>query len=197
MSESSNEFKLTAARDMGLRALIRKMQAFFNEQLFPAMDPELSQLCVIEFSGLDAETREQENERLTQEQPLHMTYDETLVQVDKEPLGEFLGGAVPLNDRQQAVMDKYLSTGTVIANLLKDPSAQFDPLQRFQRDGFYLQHLAMLQEIAPYAVKAAYAFNPMSQDLLKLMLQDLLEEDEIQEDEVEEKVDELKQEVEE
>jgi phage portal protein BeeE len=35
LSESNNEFKLTAARDTGFRPLILKIQTFFNEILFP------------------------------------------------------------------------------------------------------------------------------------------------------------------
>ena len=78
LSESNNEFKLSASRDTGLRPLILKIQDFFNNRLFPIMDPELSQLCVIQFSGLDAQSRDQESVRLAQEAPLHMTQDEEI-----------------------------------------------------------------------------------------------------------------------
>jgi len=191
LSESNNEYKLTAARDMGLRPLIRKMQAFFNEQLFPAIDPELSQLCVIEFAGLDAETRMQENERLGAEQAIHMTYDDTMKAVEKEQLGAYLGGKVPLNQAIQSIQDKYLSVGNAIFNLLEDPAANFDPLLKYRRDGFYLQHLALVAEIDPYIVKAQYAYNPMSMDALKQMVEDLFEDDEALEDKIEEKAEDL------
>jgi hypothetical protein len=197
MSESNNEYKLTAARDMGLRPLIRKMQAFFNESLFPAMDPELSQLCIIEFAGLDAESRQQENERLATEQPIHMTYDETMKETEKEQLGDYLGGGVPLNDRVQAIIDKYVNTGNAISDLLKNPAALVDPTLQYRRDGFYLQHLAMMAELEPYAVKAKYAPNPIKLELMKQAIQDYLDEDEIQEEEVEGKVQELTDEIDE
>jgi hypothetical protein len=197
LSESNNEFKLTAARDMGLRPLIMKMQSFMNEQLFPAMDAELSQLCIIELSGLDAQSRDQENTRLAQEQSLHMTYNETLVAVDKDPMGEHLGGNVPLNPAIQAVLDKYSNVGSVIADLMSNPAAAMDPLLRYRRDPFYIQHLSLLQQVDPYVVKAAYAYNPMQKEILKMYLNDYLEEDEIQEAQVEDKIEDMNEETEE
>jgi hypothetical protein len=197
LSESNNEFKLTAARDMGLRPLITKMQTFLNEQLFPAMDAELAQLCVIELSGLDAQSRDQENQRLAQEQPLHMTYNETMIAVEKDPIPDHLGGNVPLNPALQAILDKYSNVGTVVADLMSNPAGIMDPALKFKRDPFYIQHLTVLQQVDPAAVKAIYAFNPMQIEILKMYLEDYLAEDEIQEEQVEDKIKETNEGIEE
>jgi hypothetical protein len=177
LSESSNEFKLTAARDTGLRPLIMQFQSFLNDKLFKIIDPELSQLCIISISGVDQESKEQEAVRLQQEMPIHMTYDDVLSEVDKEELGSRLAGSVPFNERWAVIADKYLNVGDIITELIKSPSAIVDPLLRYKRDPFYVQNLQLLIQINPSAVKAYYATKPYAMDLLKMMIQDYLEED--------------------
>lgn len=177
LSESSNEFKLTAARDTGLRPLILKFQSFFNEKLFPIIDEELSQICFIQLAGLDAQSRDQESLRLQQDMPLHMNYDEVLSSVDKHPIGKRLAGAVPFNERYQIIADKLLRVGEVREAFLEDPSALLDPLLQFSRDPFWMQNLQMLMQTNPTAVKAYFASKPYAYDLLKMMVADQIEED--------------------
>lgn len=179
LSESSNEFKLTAARDTGLRPLILKFQAFFNEKLFPIIDPELAQICYIQLAGLDAQSREQESLRLQQDMPLHMTYDEVLGDVDKNPVGDRLGGNVPFNERWQLIADKFLKVGEVKEAFMDDAAAILDPMQQYLRDPFWLQHMNILMQTNPLAVQAYYANRPYAYDILRMMIEDSLEEDEI------------------
>jgi hypothetical protein len=178
LSESSNEFKLTAARDTGLRPLILKFQAFFNEKLLPIVDPELAQICYIQLSGLDAQSREQESLRLQQDMPLHMTYDEVLGDVDKHPIGERLGGSVPFNERYQLIADKLLKVAEVREAFMEDPAALVDPTLQFMRDPFWLQHMQILMQVNPVAVQAYYASRPYAYELLRMMIQDHIDEDE-------------------
>jgi hypothetical protein len=178
LSESSNEFRLTAARDAGLRPLILKFQAFLNERLFPIIDPELAQLCRIELSGLDAQSREQESLRLQQDMPIHMTYDEVMKDVEKKPLGERLGGTFPLNERFSLIADKYLDVGQIAESFLHDPTGYLDPLLKFRRDPFYMQHIQLLMQINPTAVQAALSAKPYAMEMLKMFIQDELDQDE-------------------
>jgi len=53
---SNNEYKLEAHRDVGIRPLVAQFEDFVNGCLFPLMDEELSELCYVSLSGLDAET---------------------------------------------------------------------------------------------------------------------------------------------
>lgn len=177
LSESSNEFKLTAARDTGLRPLILKFQAFFNEKLFPLVDPELSQICYIQLAGLDAQSREQETLRLQQDMPIHMSYDEVLGSVDKSPVGPRLAGLVPFNERYQVIADKLLRVGEIREAFMEDPCALLDPVLQYARDPFWMQNMQLLMQVNPTAVQAYFATRPYSYELLKMMMEDHLEED--------------------
>lgn len=178
LSESSNEFELTAARDTGIRPLILKFQAFINERLFPIIDPELAQLCTVQLAGLDAQNREQESLRLQQDAPIHMNMDEVLAEVDKAPLGVHVGGRFPFNERFQIIADKMLSVGEARAEFLEDPSAMLDITQSYRRDPFWVQTLQTMLQVNPSAVQAMFATRPYHYDMLKMFISDMLEEEE-------------------
>lgn len=180
LSESNNEFKMTAARDSGLRPLILGWQTFFNQRLVPIIDPELAQMVEVRFCGLDSESKEQEAARLQQDSALFYDYDTLQREVDLEPVGEAIGGKVPFNERFRQVADYYLSVGQIKNRFFGDPSAIFDPILKFKRDPFYLQQIQLLMQISPSTVKALYA--PRSPELIKelldLEIQDMLSSDE-------------------
>lgn len=178
LSESNNEFKLTAARDTGLRPLILKFQTFFNQRLFPLIDKELAKVCEIHFVGLDAQSKEQETTRLQQDQALHMTMDETLTQVDKDTIGQGLGGKFPFNERWQLVADKYMNVSEIRGPFFGDPSAVVDPLLKFKRDPFFLQWLQLLAQVNPAAVQAYFTPRPFAMDFLRMEIEDTLEGEE-------------------
>lgn len=178
LSESNNEFKLTAARDTGLRPLILKFQTFLNEILFPIIDPLLAKICEIKLCGIDAQSKEQESTRIQQDMPTHMTYDEVLHEVDKEPVGKVMGGTLPFNERYQLLMDKYKSASEVMGTFLGDSGAFVDPLLRYKRDPFWLQNMQLVAQANPIAVQAYFAPRPYAMDILKMCIQDSLEEDE-------------------
>lgn len=177
LSEGQNEFKLTASRDTGLRPLILQLQSFFNNKLFPIMDPELAQLCTIKLSGLDAQSKEQESLRIQQDMPIHMDYDGVMAAVDKEPVGPRMGGKVPFNERQQIIMDKYLNVSDVMSQFMESPTASADSMLRYKRDPFFIQSVQIMMQTNPDAVKAYFASKPYSMDILKMMIQDYLDED--------------------
>lgn len=177
LSESNNEFKLTAARDTGLRPLILKMQTFFNQRLFPIIDPLLAKICEIKFSGIDAQSKEQESTRLQQDMAIHMTMDELYHEVDKEPIGKALGGSFPFNERWQLVADKYLTVGHLKGSLFDDPAAFSDPLLQYMRDPFALQNMQLLAQTSPMAVKALFAPKPFAMEFLRMNIEDSLEEE--------------------
>lgn len=174
---SNSEFKLTAARDTGLRPLILRFQEFFNEKLFPAIDPELAQICFIEFSGLDAQTRDQEAVRLQQEAPIYGTYNQVLKAVDREKIAPSMGGDFPFSQSWQLIADKYNNVGQLMSYFNQNPTAVMDPLLRYKRDGFHMQYLQLLMQLAPEHVKALVAPRGYSLDIIKKMIQDAIEED--------------------
>jgi len=179
LSESSNEYKLTAARDTGIRPLILKFQDFINEKLFPIIDQELSQLCNINLAGFDAETKQQESVRLQQDMPIHYDYDSVMEEVDKELVGDHMGGKVPFNERYREVAGAFVDVGKFMEYFMDSPASIVDPVLRYKRDQFWFQYLQTLADLNPAAAQAYFMTRPDSMDILKLYIQDFLDEDEM------------------
>jgi hypothetical protein len=177
LSESNNEFKMTAARDTGLRPLILKLQTFINQRLFPVIDPLLAKICEVRLAGLDSQNKEQETTRLQQDMAVHLTYDETLDEVDKEPIGAMSGGKFPFNERWQLLVDKYKNVGELTSVFMGDHAAIVDPILRYKRDPFHLQNMQLLASVNPAAVLAYFAPKPFAMEFLKMMIEDELEDD--------------------
>lgn len=176
MSESNNEWKLTAARDTGIRPLILKIQDFFNEKIFPIVDKELSQLCYIAFAGFDAETKEQESQRLQRDMPIHFTYDEVMEDVDKQQIGSHVGGKIPFNEHFQEIAPAFVEQRALVAEFLESPAAYVDPLLKYRRDQFFAANIEVLAQFNPEAVRAYYATRSDSMKILQDLLNDYLEE---------------------
>jgi hypothetical protein len=171
LSESSNEFKLTAARDSGLRPLVLGWQTFLNQRLLPLIDPELAQLVEIRLKGLDTSTR------LQQDSVLFHTYDSLLGEVDRHGPGKMFGDQVPFNERYRQVMDFYSDVSEIRSKFYGDPGALIDPLLKFKRDAFYLQFLQLLMQVEPNILRAQFVPKPHSLEFLKMEAQDLLDDD--------------------
>lgn len=178
LSEGKNEYKLIAARDTGIRPLILKFQDFLNEKLFPIIDRELSQLCYISLSGLDAETKQEESVRLQQDMPIHYNYDSVMEEVEKEKIGAGIGGQIPFNEGVRQIFDSYVEMGKVIGQLAESPAAYVDPLLRYKRDQFWFQQIETLAQFNPASVMAYFCTRKNAMETLKMLIQDDLEEEE-------------------
>jgi hypothetical protein len=176
LSESSNEWKLQAARDVGIRPLIQQMQDFLNLRLLPIIDPELAQICELRLEGFDAENKQQEATRLTQELPLYYDYDTLMQEVKKESIGAHLGGKIPFNERIRQVMDTYTEVGKIQGQLMESPASYVDPMMKYKRDAMFFQNLQMMAQFNPIALKAFYSTRSDSYKLLKILIQDYLDE---------------------
>jgi len=178
LSESNNEFKLTAMRDTGLRPLIIKWEDFLNRKLFPIMDAELAQICEIKISGLDAQSRQEESLRLQQDQPIHMNMDDVMDEVAKQPVGEHLGGKVLFNEYYTQVVDKYIDVGQYMGEVMNDPAYYFNTTLKFKRDAFWVQNMNILMQSNPEAFRAFYAEDPEFSFLMyKIFMEEMLEEE--------------------
>lgn len=177
LSESNNEFKMTAARDSGLRPLLLGWQIFFNQRLVPIIDPELAQMVEVRLCGLDAESREAESARLQQDSALFLTYDSLMKEVDRNGPGAAFGGEVPFNERYRQVLDFYSDVSEVRAKFYGDPGALINPMLKFKRDPFYLQWAQLMMQINPGALRAMAAPKPHNLDFLKMEIEDMLEDD--------------------
>lgn len=128
LSESNNEWKLTAARDVGIRPLIAKVEDFLNDSLMPLIDEYLSKNAKIRLVGLDLVDEEKESVRLQQDAALHMTYDDILQKVEKKPYGASRGGQFPLNPAVGTIIKSYLTFGQVLERFF-DVEGAGDPQQ--------------------------------------------------------------------
>ncbi len=145
LSESNNEYRMEAARDQGIRPLIAQFEDFINGVLFPLIDPSLAKLCKFKLRGLDALTEEKESVALQTNMPIHMTYDQVMQKVEKEPLGAAWGGTYPLNPQIQAVHDKYLTVGMILEKFFGMVGASKDPMLNYRRDPFWFNQVQMVQ----------------------------------------------------
>lgn len=157
LSESNNEYKLEAHRDVGIRPLISNFEDFVNARIFPLLDPSLAKLCVIKFVGLDAETPEKESIRLQGEMTVHMTYDEVLQTVEKEPVGMEYGGQLPLNPAFLQNIDKYFTVGEILERFCGRKGASKDPSLAYRRDAFWFQFMQMQQQAQQMQMQAQQA----------------------------------------
>lgn len=113
LSEGNNEFKLEAARDLGLRPLIMSIESFINERLLPQINKDWAEKFYISFEGLDADTPEKEATRIQQDSAIYLTMDEIMSRVEKKPVP--IGGKFPLNTAYLQVIEKYFTKGQILA----------------------------------------------------------------------------------
>lgn len=153
-SESNNEFKLEAARDLGIRPLLARFEDFLNSAIFPLIDPALARIAHIRLIGLDAETAEKESVRLQQDMPVHMTYDQVLEKVEKLPVGKEWGGEFPLNPQWQSILDKYVPVGRIVEHFFGIAGASQDPNLQYVRDPFWFNKQNLLMQAQQAQVQA-------------------------------------------
>lgn len=147
LSESNNEYKMEAARDVGIRPLVAKFQDFLNERILPLLDPDVAKLCTLKLYGLDADTAEKESTRFQQDMSIHLTYDEIMDKVEKDPIGVQLGGSFPLNPGIQGILDKYIPVGVICEKLLGMKDASKDPNLAYVRDPFWFNFAQMQMQM--------------------------------------------------
>lgn len=163
LGESDNEWKLTAARDVGLRPLLQDIQDFLNTHLLPEIDPDLAKTHQLVLTGLEKDSPEKENTRLQQDMSVHLTYNEIMKQVEKNPVPTELGGDFPLNPQFQAIIDKYIPVGTILENFFKIKGAAADSRYQYVRDPFYFQSQQMILQKAQMAMQQQMQAQQMMQ----------------------------------
>ena len=163
LSESDNEWKLTAARDVGLRPLLSDIQDFLNTHILPFVDPELAKTHQIVLTGLDKDSPEKENTRLQQDMAVHMNYNEVMEQVEKNPIPFELCGVFHIYPQYQAVADKYLTVGQILENFFKVKGASADPRYQYIRDPFWFQNKQLILQEAQIAMQQSMQAQQMMQ----------------------------------
>jgi hypothetical protein len=153
LAESDGEYKLEAARDVGLRPLLYDMQDFLNTHLLTLFFPDLAKIYQLALSGLESDSPEKEATRLQQDAAIHLTYDEILERVEKDKLGKELGGMFPLNPQFQQVVQTYLTFGETLENFFGKKGAASDPRYMFYMNPMWMQWQQMTIQKAQMAMQ--------------------------------------------
>ena len=150
MGESSNEWKITASRDRGLRPLLNRIAAIVNEDIIPAYNPEYAKKYDFKFVGLDAETRTEELSRQQIETTVHSTLNEARKESEKESL-EF-GGNLILNPLYIQTLQMNMMKGDFMEKILGIEGASQRPDLQFIPDPLWFQwqqtQMQMMQQQA-------------------------------------------------
>lgn len=114
--DKSNEDKLKNSKDKGLRPLLDMIENVINNHIIRYWNPELAKKYKFKFVGFDAESREQEINRLQKETQTWKTLNEARIEMGKPPVED---GDVVLN----ATYTQYLAQKQMAA----DAAAGMDP----------------------------------------------------------------------
>lgn len=152
LSESSNEWKMTASRDRGLRPILTRIEAMINEDILPAWRPEWAEKYQFCFVGLDAETRTEEITRLQSEVQLHTTLDEAREQADLDPLQ--VGGGLILNSLLLQTLQSNMTKGMFMEKFMKIPGASARPDLQYIPDSMWFQWQTMQQQMMQQQAQA-------------------------------------------
>ena len=166
LSESDNEYKLTAARDVGLRPLISDIQDFLNNFIVCEFDRDLSQNNQLVLAGLEKDSPEKEATRLQQDMQIHLTLDDVLGQVEKEQLGKQLGGKFPLNPMWQQAVAPFMTVGMIMENFFDVKGAASDPRYQYVRDPFWLQYQQVLMQKAQMQMQQRMMMEQQQQQMM-------------------------------
>jgi hypothetical protein len=150
LGESSNEWRVEASRDKGLRPLLGRLESMLNEYLLPKWNPVLANKYKFCFVGLDAETREEEIDRLKEEVQLHTTLDEAREEAQLEALP--VGGGLILNPILLQTLQANLPKGVFMETFMNVSGASSRPDLQYIPDPFWFQfqqmQIQMQQQLA-------------------------------------------------
>jgi hypothetical protein len=115
LNESSNEARLKSSRDKGLKPLLDYLQGLINDHILPRWNKELSKKYKFKFVGLDAESRQQEGDRLEKETKVWKTLNEARREQGREPLedGDVVLNAVATQYKQMKLANQAEQQGAM------------------------------------------------------------------------------------
>jgi hypothetical protein len=145
LGESSNEWKIEASRDRGLRPLLARLESILNEDLLPKWNPILADKYQFTFVGLDAETRGEEIERLKEEVQLHTTLNEAREEAELEPMK--YGGDMILNPLLLQVIQANLPKGVFMETFMGVQGASERPDLQYIPDPLWFQWQQLQMQI--------------------------------------------------
>jgi len=146
LSESSNEWKLTASRDRGLRPILGRIEAIINEEILPAFSKNYSEKYHFAFVGLDSETQPEELARLQTETALLTTLDEARKETERDPL--VYGGGLILNQLYIQTAQMNMPKGVFMEKFMGIQGASERPDLQYIPDPMWFQWQQMQIQMA-------------------------------------------------
>jgi hypothetical protein len=146
LSESNEEYKLTAARDVGIRPLMASIEDFLNSSILPLIDEHLSKVAKLKLVGLDADTEEKESVRIQQDMGVWMTFNDIRLKLEKKPLPKHLAADIPLNPTYFQYLQMFVPFGQILEDFLGIQGASKDPQYAFFMNPFWQQQQQMVQQ---------------------------------------------------
>jgi intein/homing endonuclease len=162
---SNPEFKLEAARDVGIRPLLAGFEDFINTHLFPLIAPNLVDKCQFKFVGLETDNAEKEAVRTQQDMQIWMTFDDVLERVEKKPMTQEWGGTLPLNQIYKSYLDQYFTVGQILEKFCGIQGASKDPALAYRRDPMFFQWYQMQQQMEMAKQQQAQSQQVQSQQV--------------------------------
>lgn len=114
LQDSNNEQKLKSSKDKGLRPLLDMIENIFNNHLIRYWRKDYADKYRFKFVGFEAESRQQEIDRLQKEVQVYKTLNEARIEMGKPPIED---GDVVLN----ATYTQYLAQKQASAQQNKEP----------------------------------------------------------------------------
>lgn len=137
LSESSNEWKIMNSKDRSLRPLLNRIETLINQDLLPSWKQEYAEKYEFCFVGLDAETRNEEIQRLQAEVQLHTTVNEIRQQADLQELP--VGGGLILNPLLMQSLQSNMPKGVFMERFMGIAGASERPDLQYIPDPYWFQ----------------------------------------------------------
>ena len=166
LSETSNEYSLQVSRSAGFKPLLYDTQVLMNK-ILNVIDPVVSEFCLFEFVGLDADDPQKETTRLQNEINLFESLNGVLKVVEKDPVP--IGGNIPLSPQYLNAAREHYTEGIFKYAFGGDRTALFDPTLAYLPSGFYFQYLAMFPELLRSKEKVASILDQYTAELVRLI----------------------------
>jgi len=172
LSETNNQYNLQVARSAGLKPILMEVQGLMND-ILRQMDPLVHKYCTFRFMGFEAEDATKESARLQMESNLHLTANEMMRQVGKQPLP--IGGSFPMNPQLMNLLKQQIPQNLLQYAFTGDKASLTDPALMYTADGFYFQWISMFPELLKSRGRVQHALQDCLNDIKAILLEEEIE----------------------
>lgn len=138
MQQASNEYKINFSRERGLHPLMLFIEDLMNNDVLPAIDPEISKKYRFTFTGYTDATPQSEIAQMQAEMTVFKTMNDLLVQSQKDRI-DSPAANLPMNQAFWALVEKNYTRGEIREIFFNDKGASKRPeLQYIPGDSAFM-----------------------------------------------------------